>query len=296
MAHILKADVIDFSAYMEETDTAHNVRSAASYADQVTEYFHGEELYRGCMLPWKKTHDKLGFLPGEVTLWGGMSGHGKSAILGQACTEFARTGKRIVIASMEMKPMITLARMCRQEYGRVPSVEEIRQFHTWSDKKLWLYDQQGAVKSERMLAVLRYSVEVLKADHFVIDSLMKCGMAEDDYTAQKHFVDQLCATAMDGNMHVHLVAHSRKSRDEFTPPGKMDVKGTGSITDQVSNVITVWRNKKKEADAANGIYAGSEPDCLLICDKQRNGEWEGKIGLFFNQDRMRFEENSGGAF
>jgi twinkle protein len=248
------------------------------------------------MLPWKKTHDKLGFLPGEVTLWGGMSGHGKSAILGQACTEFARTGKRIVIASMEMKPMITLARMCRQEYGRVPSVDEIRQFHVWSDKKLWLYDQQGAVKSERMLAVLRYSVEVLKADHFVIDSLMKCGMAEDDYTAQKHFVDQLCATAMDENMHVHLVAHSRKSRDEFTPPGKMDVKGTGSITDQVSNVITVWRNKKKEADAANGIYAGSEPDCLLICDKQRNGEWEGKIGLFFNQDRMRFEESAGGTF
>jgi len=110
-----------------------------------------------------------------------MSGDGKSMILGQACTEFARTGKRVVIASMEMKPVITLARMCRQQYGRIPTVDEIQKFHQWSDGVIWIYDQQGAVKSDRILAVLRYCADVLKADHFVIDSLMKCGMAEDDY-------------------------------------------------------------------------------------------------------------------
>lgn len=288
MAQLLPDD-IDFSEYMEETDTAHRVRSAGTYESQVIDYFHGPEGNRGASLPWPKCAGKIGFRPGEVTLWGGMNGHGKSLVIGQSVIHFNRSGQRVVVASMEMRPMITLARMCRQEYGRVPTVDAISQFHKWTDKVLWIYDQLGAVKQERMLAVLRYCADKIKADHFVIDSLMKCGIGEDDYTAQKHFIDQLCSIGRDSGMHVHLVAHSRKAKDEFTPPGKMDVKGTGSITDQVDNVITVWRNKKKEDEARKGAHS-SDPDCLLIVDKQRNGEWEGKVGLYFNQESMRFDE------
>ena len=145
-----------------------------------------------------------------------------------------------------------------------------------------------------MLAVLRYCAEQIKADHFVIDSLMKCGIAEDDYTGQKHFIDQLCAIGRDSGMHIHLVAHSRKAKDEYSPPGKMDVKGTGSITDQVDNVITVWRNKAKEKSLQEGkTVKDGEPDALLICDKQRNGEWEGQIKLWFDRNSMQYLANEG---
>jgi hypothetical protein len=111
-----------------------------------------------------------------------------------------------------------------------------------------------------------------------------------DYTAQKHFIDQICSIARDTGMHVHLVAHSKKKADEFSPPGKMDVKGSGSITDQVDNVITVWRNKKKEQEAEQGRFT-SDPDALMICDKQRNGEWEGKVALWFNKESFAFHES-----
>jgi twinkle protein len=43
-------------------------------------------------------------------------------------------------------------------------------------------------------------------------------------------------------------------------------------------VLTVWRNKRKESDPERHRH---EPDAMLICDKQRNGEWEGRIGLWF---------------
>lgn len=287
MAHFIN-DTIDFSAYLNETEAEHKVRNAAEYKDLVIDYYHGVGANHGKSLPWSKAAGKIGFRPSEVTLWGGMNGHGKSLILGQACLGFIRQGQRIIIASMEMKPHITLARMCRQEYGKIPSADAIGQFHSWTDKHLWLYDQVGAVKSQTMLAVLRYCSDVLKADHFIIDSLMKCGIAEDDYNGQKHFLDQICSIGRDTGMHIHLVAHSRKAKDELSPPGKMDVKGTGSITDQVDNVITVWRNKKKEA---NKLALIDDPDCLLICDKQRNGEWEGNIGLFYSPDFMRFSDD-----
>jgi twinkle protein len=91
-------------------------------------------------------------------------------------------------------------------------------------------------------------------------------------------------------MHIHLVAHSRKQKDEMSAPGKMDIKGTGTMTDQVDNVVTVWRNKKQEEAARTGLI-GTDPDCFLICDKQRNGEWEGKIGLYFNQETFAYSED-----
>jgi twinkle protein len=285
----LLSDSIDFDAYLEDTDAEHRVIRASSYLDDVIEYFHSDKPQLGAVMPWEKTHNLVRFRPGEVTLWSGMNGHGKSLILGQTCLGFVTQGKKICIASMEMKPLVTLARMCRQsQFSYKPDVAFIHEFHRQTDGLLWLYDQQGMVKTQKMIAVLRYCADKLKVEHFVIDSLMKCGMGEDDYNGQKHFVDAITSVARDTGMHIHLVAHSRKAKDEFAPPGKMDVKGTGAITDQVDNVLTVWRNKKKEADAMEGRADHDEPDALILCDKQRNGEWEGKIKLFFHPGSMQF--------
>jgi twinkle protein len=108
-------------------------------------------------------------------------------------------------------------------------------------------------------------------------------MDEDDYNGQKKFLDELTAIARDKQIHIHLICHSRKLADENSPPGKMDLKGSGSITDQADNCVTVWRNKKKEALAAQGKADEKAPDNLLIIDKQRNGEWEGQIALWWHR-------------
>ena len=292
-ANIIRDD-IDFELYMQSTDAGHKIIPASAYAEGVADYLeHGEQL-RGAMLPWKKTRDKIRFRPGEVTLWSGMNGHGKSMALGQAMVGFVCQREPVCIASFEMRPVVTLARMMRQTAGcRQPEREMVLGVHeAWSDW-LWLYDQQGQVHADKIIAVMRYAAQELKVKHFVVDSMMKCGLSEDDYTSQKLFVDALCTIARDSGMHIHLVAHSRKAKDEATPPGKMDVKGSGSITDQVDNVVVVWRNKAKEqAIQTGGSYQPTDPDALLIIDKQRNGEFEGKVGLWFDRDSMQYLETS----
>lgn len=287
-------DSIDFSAYMDDTDAAHKVRPASSFADDVIAHFHSSTGPVGACMPWPKTHAVFRFRPGEVTLWSGFNGSGKSLVLGQVCLAMVTSHQSVCIASMEMRPQMTLARMCRQAFGaNVPSVEFIQTFHSATNRALWLYDQQGTVKVDKMLAVIRYCVDQIKIRHFVIDSLMKCGMGEDDYNGQKAFIDGLTVIARDNAIHIHIVAHSRKGRDEFSPPGKMDVKGTGAITDQVDNVLTVWRNKAKEHSREEGKNDRErEADALLICDKQRNGDWEGKIQLWFDPRSTQFIENA----
>jgi len=292
-ANIIRDD-IDFGLYMESTEAGHKLIPAGAFAEEVADYLQNGLQMTGARLPWRKTWERIRFRPGEVTLWSGMNGHGKSLALGQAAAGFVCQREPVCIGSFEMRPVVTLARMARQTIGcRQPDRGAVLDLHeVWSDW-LWMFDQQGQVHAEKILAVMRYAAQELGCKHFVVDSLMKLGIGEDDYNGQKLLVDALCTIARDTGMHIHLVAHSRKARDETQAPGKMDVRGAGSITDQVDNVIVWWRNKPKEAAAQAGEPADpTKPDALMLIEKQRNGEFEGKVGLWFDQESLQFTERA----
>ncbi len=125
---------------------------------------------------------------------------------------------------------------------------------------------------------------------------MKLDIAEDDYNAQKAFVEALCDLKNEYNCHIHLVVHPRKGIDESKVPGKLDVKGTGALSDLADNCFIVWRNKAKEKKRS-ACQSNNSPlppdleeqvDCLWICDKQRNGSWEGKVGLWFHPASLQY--------
>lgn len=277
---------IDFDAYMQaRTEDIAAVKPASAFGDDVADFFHGDSLAHGYSLPWLKVQDQFHIRKGELTLWSGINGHGKSMVLGQVVTHLMQLGQPCCIASFEMHPYKTLARMTRQAAGtNKPTLEFIEKFMAWCDGKCWLYDQQGSVKQDRVLAVIYYCAEQLGIKQFVVDSLMKCGIKSDDWNAQKEFVDKLCAAAKDTGCHIHLVVHSRKGESEENAPGKFDISGSSDITNLADNVMTVWRNKKKE----QGKEDAMAPDALVICTKQRNGEHEPKIALWFDNASFKY--------
>jgi twinkle protein len=286
---ILTEDEIDFDKYLQETDDAARVRPAPEYLDQVMHALApAHESPNHPKLPFANAW--MYFAPGEVTAWAGFNGSGKSMVQGQVMTRFAEQGQRICIASFEMKPARTLARIARQVSGQTcPTREKVAGFMNSAGQRIWLYDQQGTVKWERLIAVVKHSVDKLKANHFVIDSLMKCVRGEDDYNGQKDFVDALTTVARDYGIHIHFVHHLRKGETDERMPNRMDMKGTGAISDLVDNAILIWRNKKKERDRDAGKpVSDADPDAVLIVDKQRNGDWEGRVKLWYDRESLRF--------
>jgi twinkle protein len=220
-----------------------------------------------------------------VSLWAGINGHGKSMFLSQVVLDLCYQAERVMVASFEMKPGRQMHRMSRQASGSsLPDRDWLEVFHQWTDERLWIYDHVGAVEWRKVIAVMRYAVANFGITQFVIDSLMKCVKGEDDYNAQKDFVNELCAFAQTHGVHVHLVHHVRKGESEHKAPGKFDVKGAGAITDQVDNVFIVWRNKKA-AEENNG-----DPTAIVACEKQRNGEFEGKFGFWFDVESQQYVE------
>ncbi len=129
---------------------------------------------------------------------------------------------------------------------------------------------------------------------------MKCGINEnDDHAKIKWFVDQLCVLAKNLNVHIHLVAHSKKPSNQGGRPSRYDIKGTGAISDLADNVIIMWRNKEKERKLDEGIInhadeleVQNEPDARMIIDKQRHGNsWTGSINLYHDSFSRSFMES-----
>ena len=257
------------------------------FLDELTEYLENPPSANGATMPWQNTHDKLRFRPGEVTLYGGINGHGKSLIVGQIAMGLVAQDQKVMIISLEMKPAATLARMCVQCcQSEKPSQAYISEWMAAVTHNLRVVAHEGMADPELIYACVRYA-HAIGYQHVVIDNLMHCVAGTDDYNAQKNFVVRLHELAMMGDgkgLHIHLVHHIRKMEDELKMPGKFDLHGGISVTNAVDQCVIVYRNriKEKKCRELNPTQDALDmPDCMLSVVKNREGQWEGVIPLWF---------------
>ena len=296
MAEIL-SDAIDWSAYERETEAAVKVRPAHAFADDLQAEFAQKSHSQKSVMFSTKLRDVIEFRPGEVTCWAGYSGHRKSMFTGQVALDLIVQRERTLLASMEMSPARTLARMVRQAFGvERPEADRLRSFSAWTDGRLWLFDHMGRVAPGVMQAVCMYFATEKQGRHVFIDSMMMVCGSEESLDEQKQFATDLCRLAQETGLHVHLVTHCRKPQSgaEDKPPTKYDLRGSAAISDQASNVITVWANKPKAAKLKVNPYddeALQQPDAAVTVEKQRNGAWEGRIKLWWDEASLRFVDD-----
>lgn len=268
------------------------LKRAGSFSDKVIRLFWPTNDERvGYTVPYSALYGKVLFRPGEVTLWSGATGSGKSQIISDSVPKWIQEGSRVCIASFEMKPEWTLKRMVKQAGGVDRPVEGyIRETLAFLDAGLLLYEKVGKSSVEGLLEIFDYARAKYGCDQFVIDSLMRLGIAADDYTGQEQAVFKLVDWAIANNVHLHLVAHSRKAGRDNGVPETEDIKGAMEIGANAFNIITIWRNRKLEEIDSTGEHKAmtEEPGVTLNIAKQRNGDFEGKLKLHFNVQTYQY--------
>jgi twinkle protein len=228
------------------------------------------------------------FRNGEMTVWTGYNGHGKSLLLNQVLVGLMDQGERVCVFSGEMTPERQGKRMAKQLGGvDRPTPQYLDAMAKWLRDRAWIFDLVGTASIDRLLTVFAYGFKRYGIRHFVIDSLMMTDVPEDGagaMSAQKEAMRKLASFARAMNVHVHLVAHPRKGQDEKRSPGKMDVAGSSKITDAADNVFSVWSAQKEDGDPEQ-----DKPDAYLTLWKARNGETQHRVlALFFNKECMQF--------
>ena len=271
------------------------VKSTDLFSDDLVKYF-GEEIHAGKSLGWSKTEEKFRIRHSELTILTGVSGHGKSMWLSQVILSLLKQKTKCLIASLEMRPVLTLSRMITQALGSPePTDEYIRKFCDRA-KDLYIYDQMGVTTSKDIYATLYYAKHVLGVSVVVIDSLMKISdISEESLEAQKLFTDRLAVISRDLELSIFLVAHTRKMKSEDEIPDATNIMGSSHIRNLCDNIICVWRNRAKEKLVEEGKTPPEElriiPDCKVFIQKQRNAQWEGNFNFYFDGNGLRYKES-----
>lgn len=278
------------------------IKRPNEYTDEVLDYYSTDWALRGYETPW---HPALPWRvrKGEFTVLSGFSGHGKTIALNHLMLHLVQQGARVMDASLEIKPGMTLYNMTRCALGKKNgTTEEVRASIEWISDSMFFLDCIGTVNTDRLLHAMEYARKRHGIDVFVIDSLFKCGLSSEDYGGQRAFADKLTTFCNNTGAHVILVAHSRKvsTGNEMNVPSKSDVAGSSDITNAAFNVIIWWRNKLKKQkldEARQAMPPNNEaiaewidaPDGQVFIDKQRFGEGEeAKVYVWLNFDALQF--------
>ena len=289
------AELVDFDALIAQAAPIDpdELRTAATYIPQAEALFYPDpNAPRDSCLRIDKDLPWFEFRGGEVSVWTGINGHGKSLLLSQVQLGLMAQGEHFVVFSGEMRPPRLLIRSIKQATGlKLPSIPYIRAVGEWMRERYWIFDLQGSAKLDRLLEVFTYAAKRYGCTHFVVDSLMMTDVPEDgpgSMTLQKDAIRKLVGFAKRYSVHVHLVAHPRKARDESAAPNKMDVAGSGKITDGADNVFSVWSAQKDQSEPGD-----DSPDGKLEVQKQRNGEVQKFTQwLWFNAASMQYRTQS----
>lgn len=201
-----------------------------------------------------------GFFAGELSVWTGKRGIGKSTILSQLLLEAIDQGHKVCAYSGELdraqfREWAYLQAAGPEHIGyrddpitgkRLPTVnpQVDKLISEWLHERFWLFDLERntrhdpeAILSQFAYAKMRYNVDV-----FLVDNIMSVDFdykRDADFNRiQSQFTQALATFAKRQHVHVHLVVHPRKSSSgkagEVTAD---DVHGSGDITNRADNVF-----------------------------------------------------------
>lgn len=244
-----------------------------------------------------------GFLMGMLSVWTGKRGTGKSTLLGQLLLEAIDQGETVCAYSGELPDwqfkqwaylqaagpehiIYTADPMTGQRMADVPSHIAAR-IDEWWDKQFLLYDLgiSSAHDEDSIMKVFEYAHRRYGASVFLVDNIMtarfKTARDADFYRAQSNFVGRLVEFAKKNNVHVHMVAHPRKSEKGSKYLGADDVGGSGDITNRADNIFSLEREaKKKDGDVEFQTI-------LSIIKNRMYGRFQ-SIALEFDEGSKRF--------
>lgn len=238
----------------------------------------------------KLDNDIGGFLMGDMTIWTGRRGEGKSTLLGQVLLEAVNGGRKVCAYSGEL-PASRYQQWIDLQAAGEPCISERKakdnpertvyfindatrnRIHAWYSDKFYMHDNTIADgnESDNILSVFDTAARRYGCSVFLVDNLMTAQygrMAEKDFLRkQSIFGGQLVEFARRLNVHVHLVAHPRKATGDLEND---DVAGLGDLTNRAANVLAVQRisDDKRKMEGY---------DTLLRLIKNR---WEGKLGEY----------------
>lgn len=237
---------------------------------------------------------------GELHIWTGKRGEGKSTILTQIGLEAIEQGHSVCFYSGEImadrfKYTVNLQaagmdfvreredRLTGRTIHYVPR-EQLDKIERWYNGRFWLYDNTAVEADEAEtifkifeLAYKRYDCRVFTVDNLMVVST--CRSDRDYYQMQADFTIKLSKLAKRLGVQIHLVVHPRKGDIQ----GNDSIGGLSTITNIADNTFSMRRVPEDEQPALGC-------DSTVTVMKNRLYGDMSAVKLDFSQESRRFVE------
>ncbi|KAG9298777.1 hypothetical protein G9A89_012845 [Geosiphon pyriformis] len=185
-----------------------------------------------------------GHRPGELTIFTGPTGIGKTTILSQLSLDYCRSGVSTLWGSFEI-PNVRLAKKMLQQFaGRELSPEEFfSATERFQQLPMYFLKFFGSTDLTTVVDAMDHAIYAFDVQHVIIDNLQfmssEQGRFYDRWELQDRIVNTFRKFATERSVHITLVVHPKKDDREFLDLNS--VFGSAKITQEADNVIIVQR-------------------------------------------------------
>lgn len=249
----------------------------------------------------------IGFNPGELSIWSGSNGSGKSTVLSQIALDTVDQNFKVVIFSGELNADRVLDWSTLQAAGKkytestqyenfysVPEEAKIK-ITSWLEGKLFIYNNSYGNNVSKVLKAVMDCIKENGINMVIIDNMMSLEVASiggEKYERQTALVIALSEIAKQYQVHIHFVAHPKKTMGFLR---KNDISGTSDLTNAADNVFIVHRVgidfkrfTKQDLGFKDDNVLYNYSNVIEICKNRDLGVQDFFIGTFFEKESKRF--------
>ncbi len=303
------------------------VASFASFRHEVKRMFTDPNAHKGVVLAGMPQLQSLmkGHRRGELTIFTGSTGVGKTTILSQLSLEVATQGVPTLWGSFEIRnPRLARTMMMQHaaSLGILLSPDRPEHFDLVADHfqnlPFHFLRFYGSSPVAEVIDAMDYAVYVHDVQHIILDNLqfMLSGQSKgngDKFDIQDRAIESFRQFASQRNVHVSLVIHPRKEADNSSL-GLSSVFGSAKATQEADNVLIIQQGLPRallkplgiaEAKAAktgrqdlaaNGGFddplTGEVINTFFRTLELRKNRWDGDLGAV----PLRFDKASNRLF
>lgn len=250
---------------------------------------------------------------GKLSLWSGITNHGKTTLMIQFAKECIKAGKKIFYFSgeqtaTEFKNYLYIG-MCNKEqlefvadnknskiYDTKPKDEMIEYFDNIYGKQIYLYNNNNPENNiTTMMKVMKKAFND-GVRIFFIDNFMQLDNSEK-LEEQTIIVENFKRFARDNNVIINLVAHPRKTQFQLNRLTIFDISGTQNIANKSSNICTIMRTdilpEKEKQEIERQLWKNNydikECDAIIEILKTKGNACK-MIGLYYDRENKTYSE------
>lgn len=250
---------------------------------------------------------------GRLSLWSGITNHGKTTLMIQFAKECLGKGKKIFYFSgeqtaSEFKNYLYVG-MCKKEqlefvqdeenkkiYDVKPKAEVMKRLDELYNKYIYLYNNNIPENNVETMIRVMNKAYLDGVRIFFIDNFMQLDNSEQ-LDQQTKIIEQFKRFARDKNCIINLVAHPRKTQFNINRLSIFDIAGTQNIANKSANICTIIRTDilpedEKESIGkvlANYDYDIDECDGIVEVLKTKGNSCK-MVGLKYDADLKTYKE------